>query len=261
MVLPILGALGKSDRDQTQATAHSASDSGIYSSLERHLDFDVEDVSLQSVGHLLEPHALEFDGAAAPLTMSSAIVVSLRSLVVWQQPVYEDPRWPLSHRVLHHVRGHYRCGLTFTAHSGDMKQWMRKWMAAACIAAFSTLAAADIIAGLYADAGIWSAGPGGNIGGTAVDVDALGLSSETNAFVYVVLEHPVPALPNVKLQHTRLGSRGEGVLSKPFQLDDVEFSAGETVSTEPDLTHTDAVMLTGVRPPRSGGILHAVKSG
>ena len=123
-----------------------------------------------------------------------------------------------------------------------MKQWMSKWMAAACIAAFSTLAAADTIAGLYAGAGIWSAGPGGNIGGTAVDVDALGLSSETNAFVYVVLEHPVPALPNVKLQHTRLGSRGEGVLSKPFQLDDVEFSAGETVSTELGLTHTDAVM-------------------
>ena len=123
-----------------------------------------------------------------------------------------------------------------------MKQWMRKWMAAACIAAFSTLAVADTIAGLYAGAGIWSAGPGGNIGGTAVDVDALGLSSETNAFVYVALEHPVPALPNVKLQHTRLGSSGEGVVSKPFQLDDVEFSAGETVSTELDLTHTDAVM-------------------
>ena len=123
-----------------------------------------------------------------------------------------------------------------------MNQCIRKWMAAACIAAFSTLAAADTVAGLYAGAGIWSAGPGGNIGGTAVDVDALGLSSETNAFVYVALEHPVPALPNVKLQHTRLGSRGEGVLSRRFRLDDVEFSAGETISTELDLTHTDAVM-------------------
>ena len=123
-----------------------------------------------------------------------------------------------------------------------MKQWIRKWMAAACIAAFSTLAAADTIAGLYAGAGIWSAGPGGNIGGTAVDVDALGLSSETNAFVYVALEYPVPALPHVKLQHTRLSSRGEGLLSRRFRLDDVEFFAGETVSTELDLTHIDAVM-------------------
>ena len=51
-----------------------------------------------------------------------------------------------------------------------------------------------------------------------------------------------PALPNVKLQHTRLGSRGEGLLSRRFRLDDVEFFAGGTVSTELDLTHTDAVM-------------------
>ena len=123
-----------------------------------------------------------------------------------------------------------------------MKRWMREWTAAACIAAFSTLAAADTVVGLYAGAGIWSAGPGGNIGGTAVDVDALGLSSETNAFVYIALEHPVPALPNVKLQHTRLGARGEALLSRRFRLDDVEFFAGETVSTELDLTHTDAVV-------------------
>ena len=45
-----------------------------------------------------------------------------------------------------------------------MKQWMRKCMAAGFLAAFSTLAAADTIAGLYAGAGVWSAGPGGNIG-------------------------------------------------------------------------------------------------
>ena len=123
-----------------------------------------------------------------------------------------------------------------------MKQWMKKLMAAACLAAFATPAAADTIAGLYAGAGIWRAGPGGNLGGTAVDVDALGLSSDSNAFVYLALEHPIPTLPNVRLQHTRLGFRGEGTLTKPFRLDDVEFSAGETVSTELDLTHTDAVM-------------------
>ena len=123
-----------------------------------------------------------------------------------------------------------------------MKQWLKKLMAAACLAAFSTPAPADTIVGLYAGAGIWPAGPGGNIGGTAVDVDALGLSRESNAFVYVALEHPIPPWPNVKLQHTRLGSKGEGTLAKRFRLDDVEFSAGETVSTELDLTHTDAVM-------------------
>ena len=123
-----------------------------------------------------------------------------------------------------------------------MMQWMRKLVAAACLAAFSTLAAADMIAGVYAGAGMWSAGPGGNIGDSAIDVDALGMSDETGAFVYVALEHPIPLLPNVKLQHTRLDSRGEGTLSRRFRLHDVEFLAGETVSTELDLTHTDIVM-------------------
>ena len=123
-----------------------------------------------------------------------------------------------------------------------MKQWMRNSIAAGCLAAFSTPAAADTVAGVYAGAGIWRAGPGGSIGDTAVDVDALGLSSETNAFVYLAIEHPVPLLPNVRLQHTRLGTSGEGLLTTQFRLDDVAFSVGETVSTDLDLTHTDAVM-------------------
>lgn len=123
-----------------------------------------------------------------------------------------------------------------------MKRWTRNWMAAASLAALATPAAADTIAGLYAGAGIWRAGPGGNIGVVAVDVDSLGLSSESNAYFYVALEHPVPALPNVKLQHTRLGTSGDGILSRQFRLEDVEFSVGESVSTELDLTHTDVVM-------------------
>ena len=121
-----------------------------------------------------------------------------------------------------------------------MKRWMRTLLAAACLSAFSTSTIADTILGVDAGAGLWLAGFSGNIGGTATDVDALGLSSETNAFVYVALEHPIPLWPNLELRHMRLGSKGRGTLSRRFRLDDVEFSAGETVSTELDLTHTDA---------------------
>ena len=123
-----------------------------------------------------------------------------------------------------------------------MKQWTRQWMAAVCVAAISTPTVADTIAGVYAGAGMWRAGPDGNIGVVAVDVDSLGLSSESNAYVYVAVEHPIPALPNVKLQHTRLETSGEGTLSREFRLEDVTFSAEESVSTSLDLTHTDVVM-------------------
>ena len=56
---PIPGAPGKSDHGQTQTTASGTA-------LKRHLDFDIGDISLQSTGHLVEPHALEDDGASAP---------------------------------------------------------------------------------------------------------------------------------------------------------------------------------------------------
>lgn len=124
----------------------------------------------------------------------------------------------------------------------DMQQWTKRSIVAVCLATFSTIGAADTIAGLYAGAGIWHAGPGGHLGSTAADVDTLGFSTESNAFAYAAVEHPVPLLPNVKLQHSRLASRGEGTLSGEFRLDEVEFSAGEPVSTDLDLTHTDAVL-------------------
>ena len=45
-VEPILAAVGESDRDQTQTTPSGTADAAIHATLERHLDFDVEDVSL-----------------------------------------------------------------------------------------------------------------------------------------------------------------------------------------------------------------------
>ena len=55
-VKAILGALGKSDRNQANTTANRAPDAGVDASLKRHLDFDIEDITLQSAGHLLEPY-------------------------------------------------------------------------------------------------------------------------------------------------------------------------------------------------------------
>ena len=69
-VEPILGALGEANRDQAHPTANGTSGTGVDATLERHLDLDVEDLSLQSAGHLFEPLALEVDGTPAPLTVN-----------------------------------------------------------------------------------------------------------------------------------------------------------------------------------------------
>ena len=68
-VEPIVAALGESDRDQAQTTPSGAADAAIHATFEHHLDFDVEDVSLQPSGHLLEPLAFELDRTPAPLTV------------------------------------------------------------------------------------------------------------------------------------------------------------------------------------------------
>ena len=68
-VEPIFAAVGESDRDQARTTPSGAPDAAIHPTLERHLDFDVEDFSLQPPGHLLEPLAHKLDGTSAPLVV------------------------------------------------------------------------------------------------------------------------------------------------------------------------------------------------
>ena len=68
-VEPILGALGESDRYQAHTTANRAPNARVDASLKRHFDFDIEDLSVQSAGHLLEPFVFHVDGAPAPQTV------------------------------------------------------------------------------------------------------------------------------------------------------------------------------------------------
>ena len=51
-VEPILGALGEPNRDQARTTANGTSGTGVDATVERHLDLDDEDISLQPAGHL-----------------------------------------------------------------------------------------------------------------------------------------------------------------------------------------------------------------
>lgn len=68
-VRPIPVALGEPDRDQTQAGANRTPGARVHATLERHLHSDIEEVLLKSAGQLLEPNALELDGAPAQLAL------------------------------------------------------------------------------------------------------------------------------------------------------------------------------------------------
>ncbi len=77
------------------------------------------------------------------------------------------------------------------------------------------VAHADVI-GLGANVSYWDSDLSGDVrnGGDAVDVDNdLDLSSDSNANLSAYIEHPVPLLPNVRLNYTKIEQDGRGDVS------------------------------------------------
>jgi outer membrane protein len=106
---------------------------------------------------------------------------------------------------------------------------------------------ADTVFGIYAGAYNWKADFSGDINDTDADQnidleDDLGFSDESNNVFYIAIEHPVPVLPNIRIQHTALDSSADGRLTRDFTFDDVDFEVGEDVATDIDFTHTDITL-------------------
>lgn len=70
----------------------------------------------------------------------------------------------------------------------------------------------------------------------------LGYGDDNGANIYVVLEHPVPLLPNVRLQRTELDSSAVKTLNVPVEFDDEIYLVDSSVSSSLDLSHTDATL-------------------
>ncbi|MGY8850848.1 MAG: hypothetical protein ACKVKX_09025, partial [Pseudomonadales bacterium] len=53
--------------------------------------------------------------------------------------------------------------------------------------------------------GSWQASPEGDIGRTDINLEStLNLDEENNQFVFVAIEHPIPLLPNIRVQHSEM---------------------------------------------------------
>ncbi|MGS2723103.1 TIGR04219 family outer membrane beta-barrel protein [Porticoccus sp. GXU_MW_L64] len=111
---------------------------------------------------------------------------------------------------------------------------------AIALTAASSAAQADTILGLYAGVGQWQSELSGDVGVTSTDFSSLGFDEENNNMFYLALEHPVPGLPNIKLQRTDLSTTGSAALQGNVQFDNVIFPSGTTLATEIDLDHSDA---------------------
>ncbi|MEA1081803.1 TIGR04219 family outer membrane beta-barrel protein [Marinobacter qingdaonensis] len=121
---------------------------------------------------------------------------------------------------------------------------MRKLMVAACgsMLLAAPLAHADVV-GLGAHVSYWDSELSGKAtdNGDVVDVENdLNLDSDSNANASLYFEHPVPVLPNVRLNYTLIEQSGRGELGANFGGIDV--NTGADVRSDLDLEQLDLTL-------------------
>lgn len=110
--------------------------------------------------------------------------------------------------------------------------------------ALSPAASADTIFGVYAGAGTWQQNFSGDIRSGVSDIDVeddLGIKDDMNNVFYLALEHPVPGLPNLKLNYVDLSIDGDSVLTRTIEFNDVIFSAGSALASDVQIKQGDAI--------------------
>ncbi|PCJ21974.1 MAG: hypothetical protein COB04_02010 [Gammaproteobacteria bacterium] len=106
--------------------------------------------------------------------------------------------------------------------------------------------AADTIFGIYAGAGAWFSEYNGDFSSDdAVDInlgDDLSFDKDNANSFYVAIEHPIPVLPNFRVQRTEVAIDENSELASQIEFDGAEFSSTEEVTAKLDLTHTDLTL-------------------
>lgn len=114
---------------------------------------------------------------------------------------------------------------------------------AAVALAASASVSADTILGVYAGAQRWDYDVEGSVrsGGSDVDLNNdLNVKGNDNNIYYIALEHPIPFLPNARIQQNNLDMPStEGVTTQAFNFNGQAYNLGEVVNSTFDLTNTD----------------------
>ncbi len=97
-------------------------------------------------------------------------------------------------------------------------------LGAASLIIASQLTHADTI-GLYAGIGVWQAEADNKTDIAALSVNDIDLGDDNSNFAYIALEHPIPLIPNIRLQQV-----------------DLDLSSNGATSIDLDITHQDAIL-------------------
>ena len=120
---------------------------------------------------------------------------------------------------------------------------MRKLLGSSLLLAslYASTASADFL-GLYVGGGSWNHDPSGDFSSTQTGSDILdvgtdlGLSDESETYVWAAFDHFIPLVPNIRLERTSLGH--DGVVSSGVNFNGTSVSGPSTVS----LDSTDAIL-------------------
>ena len=105
----------------------------------------------------------------------------------------------------------------------------------------SGAAQADTLLGLYIGADGWRTATDGSFANTS-QLQEFNFADKTQQSYYVALEHPIPLLPNIRLQHNELQSAGITALSADFSFAGESFTVDTELQNQIDLTNNDYVL-------------------
>ncbi|GGW64775.1 TIGR04219 family outer membrane beta-barrel protein [Alishewanella tabrizica] len=105
----------------------------------------------------------------------------------------------------------------------------------------SASAHADSVIGLYAGADAWRASTTGGFANTT-RLSTFEFADTTQPGYFIALEHFIPLLPNIRLQHMSLATEGQTRLNESFVFADTPFAAGSRLQASFDVTSTDYIL-------------------
>lgn len=102
-------------------------------------------------------------------------------------------------------------------------------------------AQADTVLGIYIGADGWNSAVEGGFADTS-QLQTFNFEDKTQTSFYVALEHPIPLIPNLKLQQNKLEAAGSTTLNADFSFADTVFNAGTELHNQVDFSSTDYIL-------------------
>lgn len=120
---------------------------------------------------------------------------------------------------------------------------MKKTVISLCLVTLCTSYSshADMLFGLYAGAQGWNMETSGGFSEDGTNAN-FNFDDEAKSNIYIALEHPIPLIPNIKLQRTAMDTQGDTQLTSNFVFGGQLFTVDSAATTDLTLTSTDIIL-------------------